>query len=435
MTTISLNRNGHSTRIPETMDGEATALDAAPNRAQTWPETSTDAPWLRNGAGVKDDGRPHLALFCFEPPDSIIGDQVKKLAGALTQRSLAVHLFARHDFALDAETIPVIVVGESAEEDLVSQVQTFTQRACNAFLSHFAGSAAHVTLLGHEWSTFPALSILRGVKNHRALLSLHSLERQRSDLSSDVGQRIHALECAGLNEAQGLLIHGAATAETARALVPECADRIVLAEQPFPVEPFQQGLDAGTIKARYQVGPIDPTILYIGDLEEPYGPDLLMKAMPAVLKNHPQARLILVGEGSLLWPLRVYARYLNLEHAVRLAGSVVGQALNELVQAADLVAVPSRQSTPWWPIQAAWAARRPVTATHPAAPELLEHEQDSVLAYPSENSIVWGIERILFDADLRANLAQKGYEKIEKRFDWGHMAEQVEAMLQVSTNR
>ena len=66
-----------------------------------------------------------------------------------------------------------------------------------------------------------------------------------------------------------------------------------------------------------------------------------------------------------------------------------------------MVVVPSRESTPWWPIQAGWAAARPVVATHQAAPGLLEHEQDSVLVYPSENSLVWGIERVLFDADLR----------------------------------
>src|SRR5206468_4389386 len=137
---------------------------------------------------------------------------------------------------------------------------------------------------------------------------------------------------------------------------------------------FTKDVDPGHIKARYQIGPLDPTIVFVGDLNERYGPDILVKAMPAILKNHPQARLIVVGDGQLYWPLRVYTRYLLLEHAVRLVGSVEGQALNELVQAADIIAVPSRESTPWWPIQAAWASRRPVVATHEAAPTLLEHE-------------------------------------------------------------
>src|SRR5262249_10342383 len=147
-------------------------------------------------------------------------------------------------------------------------------------------------------------------------------------------------------------------AEVAKYWVPECADRLVCARQPFPIASFDSSFDPGTIKARYQVGPIDPTILYLGDLDERYGPDLLVKAMPAGPKTHKTPRRMLVGEGGLYWPLRVYARYLLLEHAVRLVGHVEGEPLQELIQAADMIVVPSRESTPWWPIQAAWAARR-----------------------------------------------------------------------------
>ena len=161
---------------------------------------------------------------------------------------------------------------------------------------------------------------------------------------------------------------------------------------PFPVHLFQNDLDPGTVKARFQVGPIDPTIVYVGDLAAAYGSDLLVKAMPAILKNHTQARLVIVGQGSEYWPMRVYSRYLLLDHAIRFAGDLQGPPLFELIQAADIVAVPSREPTPWWPILAAWAARRPVVASHQAAVPLLEHDHDSILVYPNEGSLVWGIE-------------------------------------------
>src|SRR5262249_52108170 len=116
--------------------------------------------------------------------------------------------------------------------------------------------------------------------------------------------------------------HDAGTAEVVRQVLPECADRTVCARERFPVHQFRRDLDRGAVKARFEVGPIDPTILFVGDLEGRYGPDLLVKAMPAVLRNTPQARLIVVGAGDDYWPLRVYSRYLLLEHAVRLPGSV-----------------------------------------------------------------------------------------------------------------
>jgi glycosyltransferase involved in cell wall biosynthesis len=125
----------------------------------------------------------------------------------------------------------------------------------------------------------------------------------------------------------------------------------------------------------------------------------------------------------------VFARYMLLEHAVRFAGDVRGQAMCELVQAADVIAVPSREATPWWPFLAGWAARRPVVATHNAAPTMLKHQKNSVLVYPSENSLVWGIERVLYDAELGRTIGQKGHDQLEEQLGWNNLAIQVEEML------
>jgi glycosyltransferase involved in cell wall biosynthesis len=376
-----------------------------------------------------------LALFCFEVPESPVGQHVANLAAALAHRQLTVHLFTPHASVFDVAGVHVHAVGGADEGDLLTRVDDFTSRACNAFLQQFPNGSGPVALLGHEWSTIPVLSILKGIKNIGALLSLQSLERQRSDLSSDLSQRIHEIELSGLREARVVLAQDQAAAEIARFWVPECGDRLSTARPRFPVEHFRSTLDPGAVKARYQVGPVDPTILYVGDLSHRYGPDLLMKTMPAVLRNNKQARCIFVGDGDQFWPLRVYARYLLLEHAVRLVGHLQAQPLNELIQAADIIVVPSREATPWWPIQAAWAAQRPVVATHAAAPGLLTHEQDSVFVYPTENSIVWGIERILYDAELGRTIAHAGHEKLEERFGWNILAEQIEELLGIGAVR
>jgi glycosyltransferase involved in cell wall biosynthesis len=428
LTTRTLGRNGngaaHDTRPGEHPNG-------AP-RTENRLRTALPVLPTVNGYVPHHDARPTLAVFCYEEPDSAVGRCLAKTVTALARRQLPIHLFARHAFDLEAADVQVHTVGDGDGEDLPAQVEEFTKRACNAFLRQFVNGSTHVALMGCEWSTVQALSILRGIKNVGTILSLHSLERQRSDMSSDVSKHIEAIELAGLREARAVLVHEPAVLEVARYWVPECADRMVQARPRFPVGQFESDLDPGAIKARYQVGPVDPTILYVGDFSERYGPDVLMKAMPAILKNHKQARLILVGDGTLYWPLRVYARYLLLEHAVRLVGDVHGQALYELIQAADIIAVPSREPTPWWPILAGWAARRPVVATHEAAPGLVEHEQDSVLFYPSENSCVWGIERVLFDPELGRALGDKGRRKLEERFGWNGVADQVAEMMGVT---
>ena len=133
----------------------------------------------------------------------------------------------------------------------------------------------------------------------------------------------------------------------------------------------------------------------------------------------------------MFWPLRVYSRYLLLDHAVRLPGSVVGQAMHELIQAADMVAVPSRESTPWWPIQAAWAARRPVVATHQAAQVCWSTNATACWSIPARAALVWGIERVLYDAELGQAIGQNGRAKLEERFGWNNVAEQIEELMGV----
>ena len=432
------NRNGTTApeteerRHGETAEREAPLTNGA-HAAGRRPATLLLPPPQKEAKPA--DTRPVLAAFCYDEPGSAVTEFVAQVAGALTRRGVALHVFSRNGFEVDAPGVSIHVLGEGEEEGLLDRVQEFTHRACNAFLKQFPGGAAPVTLLGCEWSSAPTLSLLRGVKNLPTILSLHSVERQRSDLGTEESRRIEEIELCGLREARVVLAHDAGTAEVVRQVLPECADRTVCARERFPVHQFRRDLDPGAIKARYQVGPVDPTIVYVGDLEERYGPDLLVKAMPAVLKNNKQVRLIVVGAGGDYWPLRVYARYLLLEHAVRLPGSVEGEALCELIQAADVVAVPSREATPWWPILGAWAAGHPVVATHEAAPGLLEHEQDSVLCYPAINSCVWGLERVLCDPGLGRALARRGTQKLDERFGWGAVAAQVEELMGVASAR
>jgi glycosyltransferase involved in cell wall biosynthesis len=397
----------------------------------------THAPSLRqalNGDSVHAEVEPPvLALFCFEPPGSGVTGRLEPLLTALAGRGVTVHMFVPRALPLATPGATIHVLGEARGLDPVAQVQEFGRRAANAFLRLFRSTTAPMTLMGCDWSSVPPLTLLHSIKNLDALLCIQSLERQRSDMTSEQSKQIDEIEISGLQSARAVLAWEPAAAECARTIYPGVSERILDMPALFPTGDFSACIDPGAVKARYNVGPIDPTILYIGDLREHYGPDLLVKAMPTVLKRHPQARLIMVGDGDLIWPLRVYSRYLLLDHAVRLPGSVEGTALNELVQAADLIVVPSRQTTPDWPILAAWAARRPVVATHEASPDLLVHDHNSLLIYPTVDSCGWGIDTVLSDPQRALTLASNGHDRLVTRYGWNGLAAQVHDLMDCGT--
>lgn len=421
---------------PGASNGSGNGHEHPPARTETAPHTETvprteTAPQTEekghsgkhNKRDRRDPSQRFVALFCYEAPDTGIGQYVGQLATALSKQNLAVHIFARKAF--DVPGVASHPVGDPSETDIVEAVTEFGKRAGEAFHRHIP-HGANVTLVGHEWSSVPAMVQLRLTEGLNSVLLLGSLERQRSDMRHSLNQRIDEVERAGLRDAHAILTHGQATHDAARAWLPECASRIHCLRESFPTHRFQKKLDPGEIKAKYQVGPIDPMILFLGDFDSRHGPDVLMRAAAPVLKNHKQARFVFAGDGELLWPMKVHARYLLLENAVRLPGSIEGSAMDDLIQAADIVAVPSREVTEWWPVQAAWAAERPVVTTHCLGQAMgLQHEKEAVLVFPHESSLVWGIERLLYDPALQTKLTQTAKVELENRFGWAGVAQQI----------
>jgi glycosyltransferase involved in cell wall biosynthesis len=337
-----------------------------------------------------------------------------------------VHLYCAEPVAVE-DPVQLHALGVPDGDDLVAQAHEFARRVRTAVARDVG---APVSALAYEWGTIPALLALgEGPR----VLCLETLERQRSDdMSRPFSAAVEEIERSGLAAVQHAIVRSGETAEHAGRLLPGCADRLVHSRWVFPSHEFAPVPDPGEVKARYHVGPVDPTILFVGDLDWRHGPDLLIKALPPVLKNNPQVRLIIAGEGEMLWPLKVQSRYMLLDHAVRIVGDVSGQPVRELVAAADLVAVPSRECTEDWQILAGWAAERPVVATHEVAGHFCVHEEDCVLVYSNQGSCVWGIERLLYDPALARRIGMRGRQRLEQLHGWGGVAAQIEELLFLS---
>jgi glycosyltransferase involved in cell wall biosynthesis len=364
------------------------------------------------------DRQPKLVVLCASSPDSPIVERATREAAALAQQGFDVRYYVREAPATPVPGVKVRVTPVDAGPDLVAIARDFASRA-RSELEHELDRRDEVHLLAHEWQAIPAMLALPADVTARRVLSLHSLETQRADMSTRGSLEIKRIEHEGLAAADAIIVRDDQTAEHAQNLVPAARKRLHYAREPFPVTEFDSKLDPGEVKARYAIGPTDPTVLYIGDMNHAHGPDLLIKAVPPVLRNHPQARVIFVGDGDLLWPVRVQSRYMLLDYAVRVVGHVGGAELRELVAASDIVVVPSRTRTEDWEILAGWAARRPVVATHEVA----------ALVYPNFGSLVWGIERVMYDPELGRRIGAAGYARLCQERGWHGVGAHLKAVL------
>jgi glycogen synthase len=155
-----------------------------------------------------------------------------------------------------------------------------------------------------------------------------------------------------LRRAAGIATCGASLRDELRARVPELARRTCVIPNRIPrpaAEPAPLAFDP-------------PVVLFLGRLIDQKGFDLGLEAFATAAHRHPEARLIVAGDGPDRSTLERRARELGLAKRVDLRGWVEPAATTAVINEATLVAMPSRFEP--YPLVAleAMHLRRPVVA-------------------------------------------------------------------------
>jgi glycosyltransferase involved in cell wall biosynthesis len=167
--------------------------------------------------------------------------------------------------------------------------------------------------------------------------------------------------------------------------------------------------------------------LFCGRLAIQKGPDLLLEAVPGLLRYHPGAKFVFAGDGHMRGQLEHRARHLNVAHATRFLGHRTGQALIDLYKSCDCVCVPSRNEPFGLIVLEGWAAGKPVVASQVGGPnEIITHNFNGLKIYPTVDSIGWGLGTLFTDFERARWMGRNGRITAERFFSWDHIAETTE---------
>jgi glycosyltransferase involved in cell wall biosynthesis len=148
----------------------------------------------------------------------------------------------------------------------------------------------------------------------------------------------------------------------------------------------------------------------------------LIEALPAVRASHPNARLILAGDGACRPILETLARQLGQSEAVLFPGFVNNVAL--VYDALDAFVFPSEFEGLGTALQTAMAAGLPSVSTNRGAlAEVVDHERTALVCEPDGKQFAAAMLRVLDDPKLRQSLGAAGRLEIEQRFSAGRMVE------------
>jgi len=183
----------------------------------------------------------------------------------------------------------------------------------------------------------------------------------------------------------------------------------------FPMEgrlanEWECPLDYGEVKGGIGVGPLDRLVLFIGPLERAAGGDLIIEALPALLRRWSNLHVAFAGEGGQYGQLEHRAGELGLSSAVRLLGHVESARLTRLLRASEALVLPSRYRVPFDDavVDLARRAGRPVITTHGGPAHLVRHEETGIVTYDNPGSIVWAMDRVLGDPAHAQRMGESG---------------------------
>jgi len=191
-----------------------------------------------------------------------------------------------------------------------------------------------------------------------------------------------------------------------------------------------EGLRPASIEGRR------PLIVSLGRLEPYKRVDLLLRAMPHVLKQVPSARLVILGRGQDEARLRRLTVELGLAESVTFAGFVTDAEREAWLQSAALHVQCSSKEGWGLTVTEAYACGTPVVATD--APGLCDSVQDGVTGVlvrrASPEPLAAAIANVLSDENERCRLARNALAW-SANFRWEPFAEAMRRTLRVASQQ
>ena len=159
-----------------------------------------------------------------------------------------------------------------------------------------------------------------------------------------------------------------------------------------------------------------PLVVNVGALVEHKGQRHLVDAAALVVREVPDARFVILGEGPLRQGLEQQVRHLHLEKHVFLPGFRAD--VLAWLKGADVFVMPSEMEGLGTSILDAMAAGIPVVGTATGGiPEVIHDGTTGLLVPPGDpNALAASIVRLLKEPPLRARLGQAGWARVREHF-------------------
>jgi len=207
---------------------------------------------------------------------------------------------------------------------------------------------------------------------------------------------------------------------------------------PMPVDTnlFRPSSDSAELRQKWELNGKDQVIVFIGTLFEFSGLDVLIRHFHEVVKQVPEAKLLVVGDGPQRLKLEGIINELGLQRQVIITGFQSYQTMPQYINLATICINPflitdaTRDIFPGKIVQYLACGKAVVATALPGMRAVIPGEGQGVVYADSAEETAIKIIPLLKSPEYRQQLGQAGLSYVSQRHGYSKVAGELEGILQ-----
>ena len=277
----------------------------------------------------------------------------------------------------------------------------------------------------HDWLVANAAKALKNAFDIPIVATIHATEAGRnSGIHDDTQRYINDTEWLLTYEATEVIVNSNYMKNHVQGLFGLPFDKINVIPNGINLTNFN-GVDRDYDFRRQYAMDNEKIILYVGRLVYEKGVQHLISAMPKILENYHDAKLIIAGKGGMLDELKGQAEAMGLSNKVYFTGYLNSKQVQKMYKCADVAVFPSTYE-PFGivALEAMLAGVPTVVSDIGGLNEIVDHGVNGMKSYAgNSNSIADSVISLLYDKQLAANVSKKAKQKVKEEFNWNKIAQ------------
>lgn len=373
-----------------------------------------------------------VAMFSWEfPPKSVGGlaQHVFDLTRALIDQGVEIHLFTLGEPGLpeyervNGVFVYRVIPYNVSSPDFTTWVSQLNVAMLEKAIPVFSESNDFQVLHAHDWLVAYAVRALKHAYRIPMIATIHATEYGRNyGLHNNTQRHISDVEWWLCYEAWRVICCSHHMEGELKYVFQVPDDKLEIIPNGVDANNFIQ--KNNNISRNNYAAQDEKIVFYVGRLVREKGVQVLLDAIPMILKQVPDIKFVISGKGPHQGELQSQATRLGISNKIYFTGYIDEYTRNTLYSWSDVAVFPSLYEPFGIVALEAMAAKTPVVVSDTGGlSEIVRHNYDGLKAYPGNpSSLADMILLILKNPQQAQQLQNNAYQKVKQKFNWQDIA-------------